>query len=82
MSKRRFEEIGKAVGALVEEKNEAYGDSFQRSQEILKVLFPEEIRAVNCQVYHHNKVQKKVNLKNQTRELMKKKFWTEIKNND
>ena len=44
MTKRRFEEIGKTIGALVEEKNEAYGDSFQRSQEILKVLFPDGVQ--------------------------------------
>ena len=42
--KRRFEEIGKTIGSLVEEKNEAYGDSFQRSQEILKVLFPNGVQ--------------------------------------
>jgi len=44
MTKRRFEEIGKTIGALVEEKNEAYGDSFARSQEILKVLFPDGVQ--------------------------------------
>lgn len=32
--------IGKAIGALVEKKNTAYGDSFSQSQEILKVLYP------------------------------------------
>ncbi len=42
--KRRFEEIGKTVGSLVEEKNEAYGDSFARSQEIIKVLFPDGVK--------------------------------------
>jgi hypothetical protein len=44
MTKRRFEEIGKTIGALVEENNEAYGDSFARSQEILKVLFPDGVQ--------------------------------------
>ena len=45
MSKdRRFEEIGKTVGSLVEEKNEAYGDSFAKSQEIIKVLFPDGVK--------------------------------------
>ena len=38
--RKNFEEIGQAVGTLVAEKNMAYGDSFGRAEEILKVLFP------------------------------------------
>jgi hypothetical protein len=38
-----FEEIGRIVGSLVKEKNVAYGDSFGRAEEILKVLFPEGV---------------------------------------
>jgi hypothetical protein len=45
MSKnKRFEEIGKTIGSLVEEKNKAYGDSFTRSQEVIKVLFPDGVK--------------------------------------
>jgi hypothetical protein len=41
---KRFEEIGKTIGSLVEEKNKAYGDSFTRSQEVIKVLFPDGVK--------------------------------------
>ena len=44
MTKKRFEEIGKTIGALVEEKNIAYGDSFSRSQEIIKILYPDGVK--------------------------------------
>ena len=44
MAKRRFEEIGKTIGSLVEEKNIAYGDSFARSQEIIKILYPDGVK--------------------------------------
>ena len=44
MTKRRFEEIGKTIGSLVEEKNIAYGDSFARSQEIIKILYPDGVK--------------------------------------
>ena len=44
MAERRFEEIGKTIGALVEEKNIAYGDSFSRSKEIIKILYPGGVR--------------------------------------
>ena len=43
-SNKRFEEIGKTIGSLVEEKNKAYGDSFTRSQEVIKVLFPDGVK--------------------------------------
>lgn len=36
----RYMRIGTAVGALVDRKNAQYGDSFNRSGEILRVLFP------------------------------------------
>lgn len=38
-----FREIGERIGVLVEEKNKAYGDSFAKSGEILKILFPDGI---------------------------------------
>jgi len=39
-----YEQIGKEIGELVDEKNEAYGDSFSKSQEFLKILYPEGIQ--------------------------------------
>jgi len=36
----RFVAAGERVGRLVSEKNKAYGDSFARSEEILRVLYP------------------------------------------
>lgn len=39
----KYEEIGKEIGALVDKKNAAYGDSFNKSGEILKLLFPKGI---------------------------------------
>ena len=38
-----FQEIGTAVGKLVQEKNEAYGDAFLRVGEVLRVLYPKGI---------------------------------------
>jgi hypothetical protein len=40
----KFEKIGTEIGQLVDEKNAAYGSSFAKSQEILKVLYPEGIQ--------------------------------------
>lgn len=40
---KKFKDIGTEIGSLVQEKNEAYGDSFQHSGEILKFLFPKGI---------------------------------------
>tara|TARA_Y100001938_G_C8099594_1_gene440607 strand:- start:2440 stop:2718 length:279 start_codon:yes stop_codon:yes gene_type:complete len=39
----RFEEIGTEIGKLVDLKNKAYGSSFEKSEQILKVLYPEGI---------------------------------------
>ncbi len=39
-----FEEIGTLLGKIVEEKNKAYGNSFEYSCEILKVLFPNGVK--------------------------------------
>lgn len=38
-----FSRIGKDIGELVQEKNQAYGDSFKHSGEIMKFLFPDGI---------------------------------------
>jgi hypothetical protein len=39
--------IAKDIGALVKEKQEAYGDSFSKSEEIIKVLFPDGVKPEN-----------------------------------
>lgn len=39
-----YEEIGRTIGKLVDEKNKAYGDSFKHAGEILKVLYPAGVR--------------------------------------
>ncbi len=36
--------IGSSIGSLVKEKNEAYGDSFHKCQEIMKVLYPDGVQ--------------------------------------
>jgi len=39
----KFEKIGTEIGKLVDEKNIAYGSAFEKSEEILKVLYPDGI---------------------------------------
>lgn len=39
-----FNDIAAEVGALVTEKNAAYGDSFSRSNEVISILYPEGIK--------------------------------------
>lgn len=39
-----YKQIGKEIGELVDEKNEAYGDSFSKSKDFLKILYPEGIQ--------------------------------------
>ena len=39
-----YREIAGEIGALVSEKNKAYGNSFGHAQEILEVLFPDGIK--------------------------------------
>ena len=41
--KGRFAQIGKEIGELVEEKNAAYGNSFGKVAEFLKILWPDGI---------------------------------------
>ena len=43
-SKPDFEKIGRDVGQLVAEKNQAYGDSFGQACRILEVLYPNGIQ--------------------------------------
>jgi len=44
MTKKVFEIIGNDVGKLVQRKNEAYGDSFSKSQQILEILYPNGVK--------------------------------------
>lgn len=39
-----YEELGKEIGQLVDEKNKAYGDSFAKSGEFLKLLYTDGIK--------------------------------------
>jgi hypothetical protein len=40
----KYEQIGMRIGALVDEKNRAYGDSFNKSHKFLELLYPEGIK--------------------------------------
>jgi ribosome biogenesis protein Nip4 len=40
----KFEKVGSEIGKLVDEKNAAYGSSFEKSEKILKVLYPNGIK--------------------------------------
>lgn len=40
----KFESLGNKVGALVDEKNAAYGNSFGKCADFLKTLYPDGIR--------------------------------------
>jgi hypothetical protein len=39
-----FTELAQSVGALVEEKNRAYGNSFDKTGHFFRLLFPDGIR--------------------------------------
>ena len=41
---KNYETIGNEIGKLVQEKNEAYGDSFGQACKILEVLYPNGIQ--------------------------------------
>lgn len=40
----RFKDIGTKIGALVDEKNVAYGNAFAKSGDFLKLLYPDGIK--------------------------------------
>ena len=42
-NKFEYSSLGQAVGKLVEEKQEAYGDSFGRAGDIMRVLYPDGV---------------------------------------
>lgn len=39
-----YEEIGRNLGKLVADKQQAYGDSFGKSRHVLEVLFPDGVK--------------------------------------
>lgn len=40
----KYKHIGQEIGALVDEKNAAYGSSFSQAHKILSVLYPDGIK--------------------------------------
>jgi hypothetical protein len=40
----KYEELGREIGELVDQKNAAYGDSFRKSGNIMRELYPKGIR--------------------------------------
>lgn len=40
----KYRLIGESIGRLVDEKNRAYGDSFNKSAEFLKILYPNGVQ--------------------------------------
>ena len=40
----KYEELGRQIGKLVDKKNQQYGNSFAKSDKILKVLYPNGIK--------------------------------------
>ena len=44
MIKGKFEKIGHDIGLLVQDKNRAYGDSFAKADQILKILYPDGVQ--------------------------------------
>lgn len=43
MKKRNYRKLAKKIGALVERKQAAYGDSFGKAGEVMRILYPEGI---------------------------------------
>jgi hypothetical protein len=39
-----YENVGAHIGRLVDSKNKAYGDSFSKSDEVLKLLYPNGVK--------------------------------------
>lgn len=44
---KNYIQIATELGTLVSEKQEAYGDSFSKSEEIIKILFPQGVKPEN-----------------------------------
>jgi hypothetical protein len=41
---KKYEKAGSDIGSLVQKKNEAYGSSFEKSGEIIKILYPNGVQ--------------------------------------
>ncbi len=39
-----YQHIGLAIGKLVDEKNKAYGDAFNKTSDFLKILYPNGVQ--------------------------------------
>lgn len=46
---KNYVEIAEDLGRLVQAKQEAYGDSFSKSKEIINILYPDGIKPENYQ---------------------------------
>lgn len=44
MAKKDYSDIGKRIGEIVNEKQEAYGDSFNKACEVIEILYPDGIQ--------------------------------------
>lgn len=44
---RDYVKIASEIGQLVNDKQEAYGDSFSKSEQIIKILFPDGVKSEN-----------------------------------
>ena len=40
----KYEHIGTEIGRLVDEKNRAYGDAFNKAGDFLKILYPDGVK--------------------------------------
>lgn len=40
----KYKKIGESIGSLVDEKNRAYGDSFNKAGDFLKLLYPNGVQ--------------------------------------
>lgn len=41
---KTYQTLGAEIGALTDTKNQAYGSSYQKSGDVLRILFPDGIR--------------------------------------
>jgi len=44
MTPSHFVQLGESIGQLLDQKDAAYGSSFDKSGEVLRVLFPDGVR--------------------------------------
>ncbi len=43
-TKGAYQELGRTIGALVDEKNQSYGNSFNLSSKVLGILYPNGVK--------------------------------------